>query len=38
MNTRIWLGIHCRTVMADGNALGYAVADYAVTDDFQPTD
>ena len=27
MNARIWLGIHFRTAMTDGNALGHAVAD-----------
>jgi hypothetical protein len=38
MNARIWLGIHFRTAMTDGNALGHAVADYAVANYFQPTD
>ena len=38
MNARIWLGIHLRTAMTDGNALGHAVADYTVAHYFQPTD
>ena len=37
MNARIWLGIHFRTAMTDGNALGHAVADYAGANYFQPT-
>jgi hypothetical protein len=38
MNARIWLGIHFRTAMTDGNALGHAVADHAAAHYFQPTD
>ncbi len=36
MNARIWLGIHFRTAMTDGNALGHAVADHAAQHFFQP--
>jgi hypothetical protein len=36
MNARVWLGIHFRTAMNDGNALGHAV--YAVANHFQPND
>ena len=38
MNARIWNGFHFRSAMTDGNALGHAVADFAVTNYFQPTD
>jgi hypothetical protein len=38
MNARIWLGIHFRTAMTDGNVLGHAVADHAAAHYFQPTD
>jgi len=38
MNARIWLGIHFRTAMTDGNALGHAVADFAAAHYFQPAD
>ena len=37
MNARIWNGFHFRTAMTDGNALGHAVADYAVANYFHPT-
>jgi hypothetical protein len=37
MNARIWLGLHFRTAMIDGNALGHAVADVAATNHFQPS-
>jgi hypothetical protein len=37
MNARVWLGIHFRTAMTDGNALGHAIADHAATNHFQPT-
>jgi hypothetical protein len=36
MNARIWLGIHFRTAMTDGNALGHAVAAYAAENTFHP--
>jgi hypothetical protein len=36
-NARIWLGIHFRTAMTDGNALGHAVAD-TVAAAFHATD
>jgi hypothetical protein len=38
MNARIWNGFHFRSAMTDGNALGHAVADFAVANYFQPTD
>jgi hypothetical protein len=38
MNARIWLGIHFRAAMIDGNALGHAVADFAVTNHFHSID
>ncbi len=37
MNARIWLGIHFRKAMTDGNQLGHDVADWATTQYFQPT-
>jgi hypothetical protein len=37
MNARIWLGIHFRNAMTDGNQLGHDVSDWAVTHYFQPT-
>ncbi len=36
MNARIWLGIHFRTAMTDGNALGRAVAAFAADSTFAP--
>ena len=38
MNARIWNGFHFRSAMTAGNALGHAVADFAVANHFQPTD
>ena len=38
MNARIWLGIHFRKAMTDGNALGHEVVDWAVDNYFQPVD
>jgi len=37
MNARIWLGIHFRKGMTDGNRLGHDVSNYGVTHFFQPT-
>jgi hypothetical protein len=37
MNARIWLGIHFRRAMIDGNQLGHDVADWGITHYFQPT-
>ncbi len=37
MNARIWLGLHFRKAMTDGNQLGHNVADVATTEYFQPT-
>jgi hypothetical protein len=38
MNARIWNGFHFRSAMTAGNALGHAIADFAVANYFQPTD
>jgi hypothetical protein len=38
MNARIWLGLHFRKAMTDGNALGHAAADRIAANHFQPTD
>jgi hypothetical protein len=37
MNARIWLGIHFRKAMTDGNQLGHDVSDWGATHYFQPT-
>jgi hypothetical protein len=37
MNARIWTGFPFRSTITDGNALGHAVADFAVANNFQPT-
>ena len=37
MNARIWLGLHFRRAMTDGNGLGQAVASYVVRNAFLPT-
>jgi hypothetical protein len=36
MNARIWLGIHFRTAMTDGNQLGHRVSHWALRHYFQP--
>lgn len=36
MNARIWLGLHFRRAMIDGNSLGHQVGDWAFTHQFQP--
>jgi hypothetical protein len=36
MNARIWLGLHFRTPMTDGNSLGHVVADFAAANYFRP--
>jgi hypothetical protein len=38
MNARIWLGIHFRKAMTDGNQLGHDVSHWGITHYFQPTD
>jgi PAP2 superfamily len=38
MNARIWLGIHFRRAMTDGNQLGHDVFDWGATHYFQPTE
>ncbi|MGZ6643983.1 MAG: vanadium-dependent haloperoxidase [Solirubrobacteraceae bacterium] len=37
MNARIWLGIHFRRAMTDGNQLGHDVAAFVLGHAFQPT-
>jgi hypothetical protein len=37
-NARIWLGIHFRRAMTDGNELGHRVATWTLRHRFQPTD
>ena len=37
MNARIWLGIHFRKAMTDGNQLGHDVSDWSIAHYFQPT-
>jgi hypothetical protein len=37
MNARIWLGLHFRKAMTDGNRLGHRVADVAARRHFEPT-
>jgi hypothetical protein len=38
MNARIWLGIHFRKAMVDGNRLGHRVSRWALRHYFQPLD
>lgn len=38
INARIWLGLHFRQAMIDGNRLGHNAADWGITHYFQPTD
>lgn len=37
MNARIWLGLHFRRAMTDGNGLGQDVARFVLRNAFQPT-
>jgi len=37
MNARIWLGLHFRRAMTDGNRLGHAVSEHAIAHYFRPT-
>ncbi|WP_143138950.1 vanadium-dependent haloperoxidase [Lentzea waywayandensis] len=37
MNARIWLGIHFRRAMTDGNRLGHRVSDWTIDHWFEPT-
>ena len=37
MNARIWLGIHFRKAMTDGNQLAHDVSEWSLTHYFQPT-
>jgi len=37
MNARIWLGLHFRRAMSDGNQLGHHVSDWTIAHYFQPT-
>ncbi|WP_146349115.1 vanadium-dependent haloperoxidase [Lentzea tibetensis] len=36
MNARIWLGIHFRKAMIDGNKLGHQVSDWTIRHHFRP--
>jgi hypothetical protein len=36
MNARVWMGIHFRTAMNDGNRLGHRVSRWALRHYFQP--
>ena len=36
MNARIWLGLHFRRAMTDGNGLGQDVAAFVLRNAFQP--
>ena len=38
MNARIWLGVHFRKAMTDGNRLGHQVSAWTIGRQFQPTD
>jgi hypothetical protein len=38
MNARIWLGIHFRKAMTDGNRLGHEVSAWTIRHQFGPTD
>lgn len=38
MNARVWLGIHFRKAMIDGNGLGHDIVDWSVQRYFQPLD
>ena len=38
MNARVWLGIHFRKAMVDGNRLGHRVSRWALRHYFQPLD
>lgn len=38
VNARIWLGIHFRRAMTDGNQLGHDVSNGGITHYLQPTD
>ncbi|MGW6930946.1 hypothetical protein ACWGE0_12850 [Lentzea sp. NPDC054927] len=37
MNARIWLGIHFRKAMTDGNRLGHQVSGWTIEHRFEPT-
>ena len=38
MDARIWLGLHFRSAMTDGNELGHRVSDWVIENYFQPVD
>ena len=38
MNARIWLGLHYRQAMTDGNMLGHAAAEAVISSTFTPLD
>jgi hypothetical protein len=35
MNARIWLGLHFRRAMTDGNGLGHAAASWMINHELQ---
>ena len=37
MNARIWLGLHFRKAMTDGNQLGHATSSWVIANYFRPT-
>jgi hypothetical protein len=38
MSARVWLGIHFRKAMTDGNRLGHKVSNWSIRHYFEPTD
>jgi hypothetical protein len=38
IDARIWLGLHFRSAMTDGNELGHRVSDEVIENYFQPVD
>ena len=36
-NARIWLGLHFRRAMTDGNAIGHAASGWTISHEFRPT-
>lgn len=36
-NARIWLGLHFRTAMTDGNMIGHAASTWVISREFRPT-
>lgn len=36
-NARIWLGLHFRTAMTDGNMIGHAASTWVISRELRPT-